>query len=350
MGLRLRSRVFMMATGSVLFWGASFPLTKVALQWMGPTSLAFIRWTISTAALGAYVASKGKTPTLRTLLRREGWSVLWIALAGITFFYVLENAALQYTTVVNSGVITNLVTVFVVLLGTIWLGERLGRLEWVATAAAFVGAALVSQGSGHLSLSASGLRGDLMMMLATFLAALYSIGGKRLVASYPADVVMTAVALVGTVFLLPAALWEVGAHTGTGAHMGTPLLVIPVHGWLVILALGIGSGALANLWWFKILACMDASRAALILLLVPVVSTVGAILFLGETLYPIVLLGAILVLGGVLLVERSRQGRRPSEEAAVSSPAAAALYGPPVLPASQRPGGQATRREDEGGA
>jgi drug/metabolite transporter (DMT)-like permease len=326
----------MMAAGSVLFWGASFPLTKVALQWLEPTSLALVRWTISTAVLGIYVASRGKAPVLRTLLRREGCSILWIALAGITFFYFLENAALQYTTVVNSGVITNLVTVFVVLLGTIWLGERLGRTEWVATAAAFVGAALVSQGSGHLSLSAAGLKGDLMMVLATFLAALYSIGGKRLVASYPADVVMTAVAFVGTVFLLPPALWEAGVHTGTPLQPA-----IPVQGWLAVLALGIGSGALANLWWFEILACMDASRAALILLLVPVVSTAGAILFLGEALYPTVLFGAILVLGGVLLVERSQRRGLPSGEMRQPpGPAPAALY-PPC---------QGTRREDEGDA
>ncbi len=327
-GLR-RWHLPLLAAGSVLFWGASFPLTKVALQWMGPTALAFLRWAISSAVLGAYLAARGRgrlrsaatggsrgnpgggrePNALGVLLRREGATVLWVALTGITVFYFLENTALLYTTVVNAGVLANLITVFMVLLGTVWLGEQLGRGEWAATAIAFVGAVLVSQGSGHLSLTASGLRGDLMMVLAALLAALYSIGGKRLVATYPADAVMTAVSVVGTVFLLPLAAWE-------GLSVA-----LPAGAWLALLALGVGSGALANLWWMEILARADASRAALLLFLVPVVSTAVAVLFLGEPLPLTVLIGAFLVLAGVAIVQRKHpEGPAASKAAGADLP------------------------------
>jgi drug/metabolite transporter (DMT)-like permease len=133
-----------------------------------------------------------------------------------------------------------------------------------------------------------------MMVAATFLAALYSIGGKRLVAEYAPDTVIAVVAALGTLSLLPLALWE-------GLE-----LRLPAAAWGALLVLGLGSGALANLWWMQILGHTTASRAGVILLLVPVVSTAMAVLFLDETLHPLVLLGGVLVLAGVAIVERQR--------------------------------------------
>jgi drug/metabolite transporter (DMT)-like permease len=219
---------------------------------------------------------------------------LWVAFTGITLFYFLENLAIRYTTAINAGVLANLTTVFLVLLGTLWLGERLTGAEAVAIAVAMVGAALVSQGSGHLSLTSIGLKGDLMMVAATLFAALYSIGGKGLVAEYPADVVIAVAAGLGTLLLLPLALWE------------SLDLSLPPAAWGALLLLGLGSGALANLWWMQILASTNASRAGIILLLIPVVATVFSVLLLGEALHLGVLAGGILVLAGVAVVERQR--------------------------------------------
>jgi len=290
----------LMAAGTVFFWGASFPLTKVALAWAGPTSIAFLRWAISSALLIGWIAARGRLPTAVSLLRKRGVAALWVALTGITLFYFLENLALRYTTVINAGVLANFTTVFLVILGALWLGEHLTRREAAAMAVAFVGAALVSQGAGHLGLTAIGLKGDLLMVLATLLAALYSIGGKQLVAEYPADTVIAVVAGLGTVLLLPLALRE-------GLTLG-----MPAAAWGTLLVLGLGSGALANLWWMQILGYTSASRAGMILLLIPVVSTGIAVAFLGEALPPAVLLGGVLVLAGVVVVERGRTVAQPA--------------------------------------
>jgi drug/metabolite transporter (DMT)-like permease len=215
-------------------------------------------------------------------------------LTGITLFYFLENLALHYTTAVNAGVLANLTAVFIVLLGALWLGERLTRVEAAAVIVACAGAALVSRGSGHLSLSAAGLKGDLLMIVATMFAALYSIGGKQLVARHPADAVMAGGAVVGALLPLPLALWE---------GMSVKL---PPAAWGALLVLGVGSGALANLWWMRILEHTSASRAGMILLLIPIVSTVIAVLFLGEPLPATVAVGGALVLAGVIVMERGR--------------------------------------------
>jgi drug/metabolite transporter (DMT)-like permease len=288
-----------MAAGTVFLWGASFPLTKVALQWAGPTTIAFLRWAISSAVLIGWIASRGHLSVAGSLLRKRAATTLWVALTGITLFYFLENLALRYTTAVNAGVLANLTAVFLALLGALWLKERLTRTEAAAMVAAFVGATLVSQGSGHLSLEAGALTGDLLMVIATFFAALYSIGGKRLVAEYPPDTVMTVVSVLGTLMLLPLALWE-------GMNLNLPLAA-----WGALLVLGVGAGALANLWWMEILRHTSASRAGMVLLLIPVVSTVIAVFYLDEALPGMVLLGGMLVLAGVVVVERRRPAPLP---------------------------------------
>ncbi len=310
-----RFTTYLMALVTVTLWGASFPLTKVALDALGPTSLAFLRWTVSAMVLIAWLAWRAgrqrepgtvgpagnpgpdhTTALIGRLLRRDWFAVVWVSLSGITLFYWIENTALRFTTATNAGVLSNLTSVFMVLIAIVFLRERLGWLEWLAMAVAFGGAVLVSQGAGHLTLSGDGWIGDLMMVIGSVFAAIYSIGGKRLSERYSAAVVITVVAAVGAAFLLPLALIE-------GLHLDLPLQV-----WGVILLLGVGAGALANAWWLVILARMDASRAALALFLIPVIAAGLSVLLLREPLTPTIVLGGVLVLAGVMAVQRKMAG------------------------------------------
>jgi drug/metabolite transporter (DMT)-like permease len=287
-----RSSVYLLGAGTILLWGASFPLTKSALDYLGPTSVAFLRWVLSSLVLVLWLWRRGRLPAAGALLRQDWPRGLWVALTGITLFYFLENTALQYTTAVNAGVLANLTAVFIVLLGAFWLGERLSGVAWAAIGVALLGAALVSQGSGNLALGGAGLRGDLLMVAATVFAAIYSVASKRLLERHGADVVMGVIAVAGTAMLFPLALRE-------GLHFALPASV-----WLSLALLGLGSGVLANLWWLRLLGETDASRAAMFLLLIPLVSTTLSVWWLGEPLSLSVVAGAILVILGVLIVER----------------------------------------------
>ncbi len=314
--MRHRLSLYLMALATVTLWGASFPLTKAALEWAGPTSIAFLRWTISAAFLLGWLAKTRQLGAARELLRRHTFTVAWVALTGITLFYFLENLALEYTTATNAGVLANLTSVFMVLIGTVWLHERLNGVEWGAMALAFIGAMLVSQGAGHLTLASVGLRGDILMVVATLFAAIYSIGAKRLVVSYQPVVVTAVVATLGALFLFPLTIWEVGGVAGLSS-----LLALPPIAWLALLLLGLGAGALANIWWMRLLGSTTAARAGMTLFLIPVISTALAVVVLGETLTPVALIGAALVLVGVALVERDRAqlAKRPAPDATIEA-------------------------------
>jgi drug/metabolite transporter (DMT)-like permease len=298
--MKHRLWVVVLALGTVALWGGSFPITKVALQGLGPMGIAFGRWAIASIALAAWLAFSGRLPVAATLVRCEWRAIIWVALAGITLFYALQNLALGYTTVTNAGILANLTSIFIAMLGAAWLHERVFSLDWAAMGIAFLGAALTSLGAGHLTLSSGGLVGDLLMVVATLFAALYSVGGKRLAARYPADVLITVVGAVGTLFLLPLAL-----HEGFS-------LALPGYVWLSLLALGLGSGALANLWWLHILSFTSASRAGTVLFLIPITSTTVAVGILHEPLTWTMAAGAVLVLASVAVLQRQKRDLQPT--------------------------------------
>lgn len=72
---------------------------------------------------------------------------------------------------------------------------------------------------------------------------------------------------------------------------------------------GILASALAFVIWSHLLSKMEASKASISLLIVPVIGTLSGFLFLKESLNTITLLGIILVLSGVWLVNSTGLAR-----------------------------------------
>lgn len=287
------ARTLLLALLVTFLWGASFVLTKMALAELGPLTIALYRWLIATLVFATAFPLQGELPILRQALRQDFFPFALLGLVGISAFYAFQNAALRFTTAVNVGLLINFCTIFIAVLGVLWLKERLGRWAIFGIAFSFAGATLVSWPNRAIELERGHLLGDGLTLLAALWAAIYTVYGKRIVARYPPAVVTGLAAGFGTLLLLPWAAWE-------GLALPRSALV-----WGALLTLGVGSSALANLWWWRILQQVDAARAGTFLLLIPVVSTLLAVIVLRETMPPAAAVGAALVLAGVYLTQRS---------------------------------------------
>jgi drug/metabolite transporter (DMT)-like permease len=129
------------------------------------------------------------------------------------------------------------------------------------------------------------------MLLAVLAWAVYTILGKGF-ASVPSLAVTAYGGVLGTLFLLPAAAYDLATRPPTHVSLAT---------WLAILYLGVGPSALNYLLWNRALRVLDASAVANFLNLVPLIGVASATIFLGEALLPTQLLGGALVLAGVWL-------------------------------------------------
>lgn len=288
-----RLRTILLPLLVAFLWGSSFVLTKIALAELGPLTIAFTRWLVATLAFVVFLPLQGQTPIVQRALRQDFLPFALLGLVGISAFYSFQNLALRYTTAVNVGLLINFCTVFIAVLSVLWLGERLGRMAIVGIVLSFAGATLLGLPNGSFTLEEGHLLGDGLTLLAALCAAVYTVYGKRFVARYPPAVVTGLAAAFGTLFLLPGAAWEG--------------LVLPRSAtvWAAVLTLGLGSGALANFWWWRILQYMDAARAGAFILVIPVVSTLLAVAILNEPMPPAAAVGGALVLLGVYLTQQS---------------------------------------------
>lgn len=83
-----------------------------------------------------------------------------------------------------------------------------------------------------------------------------------------------------------------------------------IGGWVSAIWLGALGTGVAYLIFYRLIARWGATRTTLVTYLIPVVAIVMGFVFLGERLRPVELMGAALIIGGVILVNAS-VGQRP---------------------------------------
>lgn len=274
-------------TGVIILWGSSFLLSKLALMEVGPMRLALYRWVIGSAGLAGYLAWRGCLGEAMHLARQRPWVFARLGLVGVALLYAFQNLGLRYTTAVHVGVLINLNPVFIALLSTLVLGERLNGVQWGGILSAGVGVTLVSTTGGNFSLQGGSLLGDGLTLLSAACWAIYSVLGRRVLARHDPLVVTGIVVAWGTLWLLPLA-------AGEGFSLDLSL-----RSWLMVALLGLFCGALAYLLWFRVLALIPPGRAAVYLFLIPLVSCALSVAFLREPFTLHTGLGAALVLAGV---------------------------------------------------
>ncbi|MBP7960973.1 MAG: DMT family transporter [Caldilineaceae bacterium] len=283
---------WMLALVPALLWGSSFVVTKAIYADWPPITVAAGRWLIATLFFAGWVGVRGQLGTVTQAVRAHPGTIFAFGLVGVGALYVTQNLALNYTTVTNVSVLGNLFPVFVLLLSILVLGERVSRTLAVAVLGATVGAGLVSVAGGAVTVAPEHLVGDGLAILAAIAGAVYIVLGKRIVDGFSPAVVTLLAAGTGSLFLVPLALIIDGIP---------PMPSLGAVGGLLIL--GLGSSAVANLVWWMVAERMEASRAALFILLVPLIGALSGVLFLGEPVTWQMLLGGSMILAALYLAQ-----------------------------------------------
>ena len=74
-------------------------------------------------------------------------------------------------------------------------------------------------------------------------------------------------------------------------------------GWLQILYLGLITSVVAYLLWYYALGRIEAGKVALFTYLQPILTTVMAVILLGQDVTPAFLIGGTVALGGVIIAQ-----------------------------------------------
>jgi drug/metabolite transporter (DMT)-like permease len=287
-------RYYAEALSAVAIWGASFVATKVALEYLPPAAVVWLRFAIGLLVLGAAVSIR------REWIRPRGRDAAYLALLGllgITFHQWLQSTGLVTSAATTTGWIISSTPIFIALLGWLVLGERLTWTQFLGILIAVPGVLFVST-KGDLGLLLAGRLGspgDLLILISAPNWAVFSIcsrsGLKRFRSSPMLFYVMLFGWLLSTGLFAAQAGWE-------------RIPAVPWQGWLAIAFLGIFCSGLAYIAWYDALQALPVAQTGAFLYVEPIVTMLVAALVLQEELDWIVVVAGAVILLGVWLVNR----------------------------------------------
>lgn len=271
-------------------WGATFPLVKNATDVSagGVPTYWFLaaRFTLAAIILAPMLWRR------RARLKPTTWAAG--GLLGLFLFlgYAFQTVGLGLTTSSKAGFITGLGVVLVPGIAFVWLKIRPRLIVLVG-----VGLAL----AGLASLSLDGVSalawGDFLVLLGAIAFALHMVGISRFGETH--DTTLLAAIQIATSALLS---W--------GMHLGTESLPARVDWWggtahvgLAILICGLFATAFAFLLMNVLQPFTTPAHAALIYTSEPIWAAIFSFLMLGEQLTTAGYLGALLIVGGMVVAE-----------------------------------------------
>lgn len=285
--------VYIIALAIVVIWGCTFVQTKLLINsGLCPEEIFFYRFVLAYLLM---LPLSGKKMML------DGWKdeliAISLGLTGGSLYFVTENYALAFGYCSNVALIvclTPLITTLIV--GCLYPSERIGRSGVVGSVVALVGMALVVF-NGNFILKLSPL-GDLLAFAACLCWALYSLAIKKLQGKYSNMLITRKVFGYGLLTMMPWLLFR-GVNAEVLITGGTIV-------WGNLLFLGCVASMLCFLGWNWCLAKLGTVRATNLLYLNPVVAIITSALVLGENVTWIAICGAVLILIGLVCIDRKK--------------------------------------------
>jgi len=279
-----------------LMWGSSFLFIRIAVVDLGPRALVFGRSSAAAAALAVFFAVRGRSP-LTGAHRQRLPSYLAMALlnsvipwVGIAFGELAVSSGLASIFNATTPLWTAL------LAWSLIPTERPRAVNYLGVVLGFGGTVLLIlprlQG-GEARATLIGAASILLAALSYAVAAHYQ--RRRLRDVDPFDAAFWQMALTALV-MLPVAIPGIESVRLSSAAL------------MAVLAMGTGASCVGIVLYYWLLNRLGAPGASTVNYLLPATALLWGALFLHETVTPLMIGGAAIILCGVLLTSLRRSG------------------------------------------
>ena len=281
-----------LAVITTIIWSGNYVIAKGISMEVPPVSLAFYRWALASICIAPFAFKKFKEE--KQLILQNKQYIFWTALTGVTIFNTFIYLAGHYTSAINLALIgTTSSPVFITILAAIFLKEHISRPRVIGMVICIVGILfLISHGNLQTLARFRFSKGDVLILISAFTFSIYNILVRKKPAAISPLVFLFTIFTVGTICLFPFYIFEI-LHSAP-VKWNTHIVVI-------ILYLGIGNSIIAFFCWNASIQKLGASGTGLFGNLIPVFSTVEAVLFLGEQFTTVHLISGLLVIGGLVI-------------------------------------------------
>ncbi len=285
---------YLFAFGATAIWSGNFILARGLHDSIPPVSLAFYRWMVAVIIFFPFA--------FKHLVRE--WSLIKdhliyfsiTALLGITAFNTFIYIAGHTTTAMNLSLIAITFPIFILLFSRIIYKEYLTIKKGIGIVLVLIGViTLITKGDISVLLHISFNIGDIWMLMASIIFAIYSLFLKNKPEKISVMALQFSIFSLGLLFLFPFFLWE----QTTYQYPVLTRTTIPA-----ILYVGICASLGVFVLWTKSIVILGPAKAGMVYYTLPLFSGFLAYLFLNENFSMIYFYSMLFIFSGIVITNR----------------------------------------------
>jgi len=263
----------------IVFWALAFPLIKIGLEELSPVNLTIMRLLVVCIVFVSLLLVKPKK--FSKLQKRV--------------YHLGLNYGEQYVSASASSVIIATIPIFVVILASIFLKEKITLKIVLGVILSILGVVIIyTVGRPNALLEVKYISGALTILLAAVMAAGYTVAGKKMLQRYSALSLTVYVCLLGSLGLIPF----------ISSTLFEEVAAMSLNGWGVVIFLGLFPTVVGYVLWFVALEIKNASEISVFLYFVPVLSTIISYILFREAITWLFIFGGTLVILGLYVVNK----------------------------------------------
>ena len=277
---------------ATLFWAGNFNIGKFAfIENISPFSLAFLRWLLVWIILIPFTYKE--IYSLKKIIFKNFKLLFLLGLSSVFLYSALTYKALNYTQVINASLFNTAVPATIILVCFLLKIEKTNIFQLSGLLISTLGIlAIVSKLQLNILLYLDFNKGDLFMIIAIISWGVYSAFLKKRNFEISLLALVQIICTFGLFLLAPAFLFEL--NQGHSIDVNLNLFYILLY---VAIFPSIGS----YYCWAGAVSIIGANRAGIFLSLIPLFSSIFAIIFFDEKFLFFHLIGTILIILGLIL-------------------------------------------------
>jgi drug/metabolite transporter (DMT)-like permease len=251
-----RRLAFVLLLITPALWSVNYLVARLAPGEIAPHMLALCRWALAATVLGVFAYAELREK--RHLILKNAWHYLVLGGLGMWICGAWVYIGARSTSATNIALIYSLSPAFIVLCASVWLHEKLQRIQWLGIGMAMAGLVhVVIKGQWGDLLAVRFVAGDLWIVACAFSWAAYALLMKKWPTDFSPMARLVLTAMGGCIVLLPFTVIE--------AYSGLPLTQT-LWSWksfALIAASGLLPGALAYWAYGAAQKTLGAARTAM---------------------------------------------------------------------------------------
>ena len=285
-------------------WGGTF-IAGRSLAGVAPMFSACLRFVLASAALSLFLLLSGKG--FRRVNVRQAIVVTLLGFCGIFSYSFFFFSGLQYISASRAALIVALNPAVMTIIAYLFYRERVTALKVLGIVLCFCGVALVVGGGEAQGAAGSrGWLGEALIGGCVLSWSAYSVFCKTVVRQLGPLHTVTYSIYAGTVML-------VGYAAATGVLRMDAVWRFSMAEITSLFYLGVIGSAVAYIWYYEGIKQIGVARASVFIALNPLSAVLFGAAMLGEQLTLATLLGAVLIIGGIV-VENRQSGAAPTQQ------------------------------------